>query len=357
VKSCLGNSLNIPAVKVEAAVGIPYITNLEIAAGIGSYASPYLQNGGDRPAPTDWYTTLGGYPVTPLELADGAATIADLGVHHDATPVDHIVVRSTGKTMFTLNPASSARQVVPASVAFIIDEITSNDSNRVMDFGAHGDLTLGDRRVSAKTGTAEFFLDNWTVGWTPELVSTVWVGNPYNSCLITKAGTPDKALLSKAIASGHTLYSGQTINDPYSPQDLAYYGLKPQNTACGHLDNSTGITGAAPIWNADMKAALAGVKPDWYTMPKDVIQVGTGDNADFFLPGAVGSSAPCYFYGPTNTAPSSANNPAGSQCVYGGTRAPVVAPPPAPTPAPAGAPAAAPGPTQQAPPTPPVAAH
>ena len=108
VKTCLGNSLNVPAVKVEAAVGIPYITNLEIAAGITSYASP-PEPVGDRPGATDYSATLGGFPVTPLELADGAATIADLGVHHDPSPVDHIVDRVTGKTIFTLNPDATAR--------------------------------------------------------------------------------------------------------------------------------------------------------------------------------------------------------------------------------------------------------
>ena len=299
VKACLGNSLNVPAVKVEAAVGIPYITNLEIAAGLTS-----LNNPNNRPGPLFYAATLGSLPygITPLELADGAATIADLGVHHDPSPVDHIVSRLTGKNVFTLNPDSSARQVVPANVAFIIDEITSNDANRVMDFGPHGDLTLPDRRVSAKTGTAEFFLDNWTVGWTPDLVSTVWVGNPYNSCLRTQ----DRATMQRDINRGNLLYTGQTVNDPFSPQDLAHYGLKPINNACGHLDNSSGITGAAPIWHKDMVQILKGVKPDWYTIPKDIVQVGTGDDADFFLPGTQNSTTNptgggCYYWGPAGS--------------------------------------------------------
>ena len=131
-----------------------------------------------------------------------------------------------------------------------------------MDFGAHGDLTLPDRRVSAKTGTAEFFLDNWTVGWTPDLVSTVWVGNPDNSCL---KGTRRRRHASRRSLAATSCTAARTVSDPFSPQDLAHYGMKPRNNSCGHLDNSSGITGAAPIWNADMRAALAGTKPDWYT--------------------------------------------------------------------------------------------
>jgi membrane peptidoglycan carboxypeptidase len=315
LKACFGNSLNVPAVKVEAAVGIPYITNLEIAAGIGSYAN--AQPGGDRPCATCYSATLGGFPVTPLELADGAAAIADYGIHHDAVPVDHIIDRRTGKTTFTLNPDASARRVVPENVAFIVDEITSNDANRAMDFGPHGDLWLPDRRVSAKTGTAEFFLDNWTVGWTPELVSTVWVGNPYPSCL----KGADRPAMARAISRGNVLYSGQTVNDPFSPSDLAYYGLRPLNNSCGHLDNSSGITGAAPIWHKDIVAALAGTKPDWFPIPKDVVEVGTGDNGDFYLPGTQNGAAGnnCFYWGP-----SAADIPPGlpANCQYTGTSPP-----------------------------------
>ena len=332
VKTCLGNSLNVPAVKVEAATGIPYITNLEIAAGLTSLNDPT-----NRPCSLCYAATLGSlsYGVTPLELADGAATIADLGVHHDPSPVDHIVDRSTGKTLFSLNPDATARRVVPSNVAFIINEITSNDANRVMDFGPNGPLTLGKIRVSAKTGTAQFFLDNWTVGWTPDLVSTVWVGNPYPSCL--KAS--DRKAMISIINRGRGFYSGMNVTDPFSPADLARYGLKPVNNACGHLDNSSGVTGAAPIWHADMVAALAGTKPSWYTIPKDVIQVGTGDNADFYLPGTQASrSTICYYYGPSATPVPPGVDPT---CQYTGLTGPATATPkpgatgtPGPTPKP-----------------------
>ena len=332
VKTCLGNSLNVPAVKVEAAVGIPYITNLEIAAGLTSLNDP-----SNRPGPKFYAATLGALPygISPLELADGAATIADLGVHHDPTPVDHIIDRSSGKTIFTLKPDASARRVVPENVAFIINEITSNDNNRAMDFGRNGDLTIPNLRVSAKTGTAQFFLDNWTVGWTPDLVSTVWVGNPYNSCLRQE----DRGTIINAIQRGRVIYPGMSIDDPFSPQDLAHYGLKPLNNSCGHLDNSTGITGAAPIWHKDMARALAGVKADWYTMPKDIVAVGSGDNADFYLPGSQGGGgAPgggCYYWGPT-ASPVPAGLP--PDCPYVGTSPPAPGEAPTPVPTPAGAP-------------------
>ena len=312
LKICFGNSLNVPAVYTESKVGIRYITNLEIAAGLKSLEDP-----ANFPADNQWSATLGGlrYGISPLELADGAATIADMGVHHDPMPVDHIVDTVSGKTIFKYDAAAAGVRVVPENVAFIIAEITSNDSNRVMEFGPHGDLTLPDRRVSAKTGTTPFFEDNWTVGWTPEIVTSVWVGNPTPSCL-----KPEDYNTLVSDMQHHRIYSGQAPTDPYTPGELAAYGLTPLNGACGHLVGSTGITGAAPIWNTYMRHALAGVKADWYKQPGDVIAHGSGDNADFFLPGTTGTNG-CYYWGPPNPQ---------SQCTYLGPTAPAAPPTPAP---------------------------
>jgi len=185
-----------------------------------------------------------------------------------------------------------------------MNEILSNDSNRQPEFPAHGDLTLGTRRAAAKTGTTDFYTDNWTVGWTPQLVSAVWVGNPTPSCL----NPQDTGLLQQRMSQRSALYSGETVTDPFSASDLAHYGLTPINADCGHLDNSTGITGAAPIWHGFMTAALQNVQASWYTKPADVIGPSNNDNGTFSLPGASGNSSfsvngvpttGCWYYGPT----------------------------------------------------------
>lgn len=320
LKICLGNSFNVPAVKTEVAIGIPYVTDLEIAAGLSSMT--YCTSGNNpqcnRPKPYDYAATLGAltFGITSLDLADGASTIANMGVQHDPAPVTKIVDGLNGKTLWSYDPVAVARQVIPADVAFILSEITSNDRNRQPEFPAHGDLTLPDRRVSAKTGTTQFFTDNWTVGWTPQIVTAVWVGNPTPSCLRPE----DRPAMAAAMQNHQALYSDETIDDPFSPQDLAYYGITtPLNDHCGHLVGSTGITGAAPIWNKYMSAALAGVPPAWYVKPADVIEKGTGDDGDFFLPGTANgvpgldTRTRCWYYGIPNPA---------STCRYLGLSAP-----------------------------------
>jgi membrane peptidoglycan carboxypeptidase len=106
-----------------------------------------------------------------------------------------------------------------------------------MEFGVGSDLTLPDRTVAAKTGTTNDFRDNLTVGFTPHLVTAVWVGNADNSPMI----------------------------------------------------NSTGITGAAPIWHRFMDAALAATPDEWYDTPSDVEPSG----GSYFL---LGTRLGGYFY-------------------------------------------------------------
>ncbi|HEX6537881.1 MAG TPA: transglycosylase domain-containing protein [Candidatus Dormibacteraeota bacterium] len=301
LKQCLGNSFNMPAVKVEAGTGIPYIDNVEVAAGVNSIKST-CQNGSGQtvsnlPGPYDYAATLGGLTcgISVLDLADGASTIADLGMHHPATPVSKITDPATGQTIYTNDPSKTGIRVVPDNVAYIMDEITSNDANRAQEFGANGLLTLPGRRVSAKTGTGEYFIDNLTVGWTPDLLTAVWVGNPTPSC-------------------------------PGNSYVLADGG------PCGSLNGiASGITGAAPIWHDFMAAALQNAPADWYTRPADVVATGPTDNADFFLPtgqkaGASNASSPgsCIYWQPQPDP----NNP----CTYVGTSAPsYLQSPPAPS--------------------------
>jgi membrane peptidoglycan carboxypeptidase len=342
LKVCLGDSFNIPAVKTEYATGIDYITNVEIAMGVQSIdgnCQPDGNNGprfNNRPGPQQWAATLGAFTcgIDLIDLADGAATLADLGVQHNPMPVTTIVAQQTGATVWTYNAAAAGRQVIPANVAYIMDEITSNDNNRIREFGRNGYLTLNPRRVSAKTGTSDFFEDNLTVGWTPDLLSAVWVGSGTPSCL----KQTDQGYMKAQIARGNIVDGENSYTDPFSPQDLKHYGLKQVNTDCGHLDGVvSGYSGAAPIWHDFMAAALKGVPDTWYTRPTDIIASGAGDDADFYLPGTQpGASTNCTYYGPA---------PLPTQtCTYAGPSA-APTPPPTGTPTPPGSPTPSPSPT------------
>jgi membrane peptidoglycan carboxypeptidase len=221
LKMAMGNSLNIPAIKVELTTGIPAVLDTARRMGVTSL------NQDDGHYGTS--LTLGGYGVSPLDMVTGASTLANLGIRHRPAPVLHIL-DGLGKTVFKYDPSKNEYRAISEQVAFIIDSMMSDDRNRCLSFGCGGDLTLPGRHVGAKTGTTQDFRDNWTVGFTPTLATAVWVGNP-----------------------------------DYHP--LAH--------------NSTGIVGAAPIWHQFMTQALAAQPDQWYAVPAGVDQVGQ----NYFLPG------------------------------------------------------------------------
>jgi membrane peptidoglycan carboxypeptidase len=221
LKVALGNSLNIPAIKVELWTGIPAV--LDVARRMGATT---LTKADDTYGPS---LTLGAYPVPVLDMAVAASTLATLGIRRDPAPILSIQ-DSAQRVIYRHDPAWDAFPAVSPQVAFIMASILSDDRNRCMEFGCHGDLTLNGRHVAAKTGTSQEFRDNWTLGYTPSLTTVVWVGNP-----------------------------------DYKP--LSH--------------NSTGIVGAAPIWHQFMTQALKGKPDEWYSTPPGVTRIG--DN--YFLPG------------------------------------------------------------------------
>ncbi|HET9849625.1 MAG TPA: transglycosylase domain-containing protein [Candidatus Dormibacteraeota bacterium] len=285
LKMAMGNSLNIPALKVELRTGIPAVIDMAHRLGLTCLGEPCNVD-----HPDNWYgpsLTLGAYPVRLADMATSASTLATLGVRHREAPILNIK-DGLGRDVFTYDPARNEFRAVEQGVAFIIASIMSDDRNRCMEFGCHGDLTLAGRHVAAKTGTTNDFKDNWTVGFTPSLATAVWVGNPDN---------------------------------------------KPLS------HNSTGIVGAAPIWHKFMTQALAGKPDEWYQVPAGIHPVGE----NYFLPGT--ENLPPTLAQPWPVCKLPANYSPytltyaqtvvdGVLCVINAPKPPPAPPAPAPTPAP-----------------------
>jgi membrane peptidoglycan carboxypeptidase len=282
LKMMMGNSMNIPALKTELLTGIPAVVDMAHRMGLTCLGPlPCVDQSPDNYGPS---LTLGAYPVRLADMATAASTLATLGLRHREAPILNIK-DGLGRDVFTYDPKKNEFRAVDANVAFIIASIMSDDRNRCLEFGCHGDLTLPGRTVAAKTGTTNDFKDNWTVGFTPSLATAVWVGNPDN---------------------------------------------KPLS------HNSTGIVGAAPIWHKFMVQALAGKPNEWYPVPAGIHPVG----GNYFLPGT--ESLPPTLSQPWPQCKLPANyNPytlTYSQITVNGVYCIINAPKPKPTPAPSPSP-------------------
>lgn len=179
LQQCFLNSYNVPAVKVEMEQGIASVVTMARNMGAPPWhrASEGVFTAND---PLDSYgpsLTLGGWGETPLQMATGASVLAAGGLLRQIHSV-RAITSPDGVSIFKSDPNQGAKQVIDPRVAFIMDQIMSDDSNRQAIFGRGSNLTLPDRKVASKTGTTDDYRDGWTVGFTPALASAFWFGNP-----------------------------------------------------------------------------------------------------------------------------------------------------------------------------------
>ncbi|HWA52788.1 MAG TPA: transglycosylase domain-containing protein, partial [Solirubrobacterales bacterium] len=110
--------------------------------------------------------------VTPLEQADGYATLASGGIHHDPTAISRVEFPN-GKVEEP--EADSGNRVLTEGQAFDVTKILET----VITEGTGSPYTyMGCNAEAGKTGTSEDLSDAWFVGYTPLYSTAVWVGHP-----------------------------------------------------------------------------------------------------------------------------------------------------------------------------------
>ncbi len=194
IRTALGSSYNIPAVKMLATVGMDKMIQTAKDLGITTF------NDMNR---FGLSLTLGGGEVRMIEMMGVYGSFADSGVRHIPTPILK-VTDSNGNTLDEYK--DSGQRVLQDEIAYLITNILSDNSARTPAFGPNSKLNISGYQVGVKTGTSDNKRDNWVFGYSPDFIVGVWVGNPDNS---------------------------------------------PMNQAL-----TSGVTGAAPIWNRIMKGIL-----------------------------------------------------------------------------------------------------
>lgn len=206
VRFALGNSYNIPAVRVLALNGIEHFIEFARNMGISTFTDP--KNYGLS-------LTLGGGEVTPYDMAVAFGVFANGGIKKPLNPILKIE-DWRGKTLYELNQDEvEGDRILSSGAAFIISHILHDNNARIAAFGPNSYLRVaGHPEVSVKTGTTNDRRDNWTIGYTGHALTVTWVGNNDN--------TP----MSGAVS---------------------------------------GVSGASPIWNAIMQEVLNKAEDGFYS--------------------------------------------------------------------------------------------
>jgi 1A family penicillin-binding protein len=262
LRTALASSYNVTAVKLLAANGVPAMIDLARKMGISTW---------EDESRFGLSLTLGGGEVTMLEMAEAYGVFANYGSRVELQPILTVKdsqgrnleefhcndrdSRKLGHNQSTVYAAEAAateiiscesEKVMDAKVAFLISDILSDNTARTPAFGSSSDLFIPGYQVAVKTGTTNNLRDNWTIGYTPDRLVAVWVGN----------------------------------ND---------------NTSMSYV--ASGVTGASPIWRKIMDSLLKGRSVAGFAIPADLVSLKictiTGELAcgscpsrtEYFLPG------------------------------------------------------------------------
>ncbi len=218
LRRALATSSNLVAVKVLERVGLGVALDTASALGLTTFQNRERLG---------LAVALGGGEVKLMELTGAYAALAQMGTVHAPRVIlgvfdsrDFAEVREDLDSWHASQPAPVGRNVLSPAAAWLVTDILSDDGARLPAFGEGSALALG-RPAAAKTGTTTDFRDNWTVGYTPDLAAGVWVGN--------SDGAP--------------------------------------------MRHVSGITGAAPIWNAFMQAAHRGLPARTFEEPEGIARI------------------------------------------------------------------------------------
>jgi penicillin-binding protein 1C len=227
VRTALASSYNIPAVKTLEFNGVENFIAFLGRLGIGTL---------DKPA--GFYglaLTLGGGEVRVIDMADAFNVIANYGMKKPHSMILEVKqggndgrtsgkpgAAEVGRTLFTWRPPREEFVLGPKGKehAYQIIDILKDPSARIPGFGEGSVLEIS-RPAAVKTGTTRNFRDNWTIGFTPDLLTAVWVGNANAS----------------------------------------------------PMENVSGVDGAAPIWADFMEAALEGRPKTEFAIPEGLKEI------------------------------------------------------------------------------------
>ncbi|MEK7083031.1 MAG: PBP1A family penicillin-binding protein [Patescibacteria group bacterium] len=205
LRHALAQSLNVPSVKLLYLAGVNDTIATAKEMGITTLTDPRRYG---------LSLVLGGAEVTLLEMTSAYGAFSQDGILHPKTSI--LRIENTSGAILE-EKKDTAISVIDTQIARMINDVLSDNDARVPVFSPHSSLYFSNRKVAAKTGTTQDYHDAWTIGYTPSLVTGVWVGN--------------------------------NDNTPMNKQALS-------------------VMVAAPIWHAMMESALLTMPPDELIPPE-----------------------------------------------------------------------------------------
>ncbi len=207
MRAALANSYNIPAVQTLRQAGVDYLLVFLRRLGISTLSEDASQYG--------LSLTLGGGEVSLIELTNAFAVFANQGVYAPVTSI-RCVIGSDNQIIYqyekgcpsgtvsseTVTRGAESLRVLDPRVAFVITDMLSDNQARSDAMGFHSPLRADHIFASVKTGTTDDIKDNWTIGYTRNVAVGVWVGNNDGDPMINSSGLTGAAPIWNNVLTG-----------------------------------------------------------------------------------------------------------------------------------------------------------
>ena len=207
MRQALANSYNIPAVITLRRIGVPRLLEIMERFGVESLGRDAGRYG--------LSLTLGGGDVTLLELMQAYGVFANGGARVPLHSIRCVLDRED-EVLFELDEGcpqgrrteagasrrSLGEQVLDPRIAFLISDMLADNAARSPAMGVDGPLRIPGLTAAVKTGTTDDVRDNWTIGYTSNVVVGVWVGNSDGTPMEDLSGLSGAAPVWNAVTGG-----------------------------------------------------------------------------------------------------------------------------------------------------------
>ena len=231
-RRALAQSRNLATIHVAEAAGYDHVADLWKKLGVGTTPRPYPS------------IALGVFEATPFEIATAYTLFPNGG---EIRPLkDILTISKGGKDLEPKKPAALTR-VARKETTFLVTNMMRSVMNEGTAAGARGmGFTLD---AAGKTGTTNDLRDAWFVGFTPELLTVVWVGFDDNQTVGlsgARAALPIWSQFMKAALAGRA-------NVPFeAPEGISFVDIDPDTgkiaaPACPRVIREAFIPGTEPV--------------------------------------------------------------------------------------------------------------
>ncbi|HEX3095914.1 MAG TPA: transglycosylase domain-containing protein [Patescibacteria group bacterium] len=238
IRKAMAGSLNVPAVRMLATIGVDPVVKTAHDLGI---SSP-LKNCGLS-------LVLGGCEVQLVDHVGAFAVIANGGKGKGETPFNRIEDKH-GNVLEEYHEDTT--QTVNPEAVYELTSIMTDNASRAYVFGQHSPLEFTDRPVACKTGTTQSWKDGWTLCFTPQIAAGVWAGNNDSSLMhagadgVFVAAPMEHRFMEEAL-------KGQPAVDFPVPSGIVQVAYDASGRPAGKVGPSTHME---PF--------------PWYSLPKDI---------------------------------------------------------------------------------------